>query len=56
MPPAPPEGTAMYTVMPCEKDNYYHRNYGQKEQAKGKNITNKIKQVCNRDIGFYKVF
>ena len=25
-------------------------------QAKGKKITNKIKQMCNRDIGFYKVF
>ena len=25
-------------------------------QAKGKKITNKIKQVCNKDIGFYEVF
>ena len=37
--------------MPCEKYNYY-----QLELSKGKKITNKIKQVCNRDIRFYKVF
>ena len=33
-------------------ENYYHRNY----QAKHKEISNEIKQVCNRDSDFYKVF